>query len=95
MGDESQEVKLAVAVNDITWMKSTLTDVSEGMKSLQSAFETNAQQQSKTYATKEDLKVVADEVDKLKAWRWKMGGGVAIGSFVLGIAAEAWRGWKG
>lgn len=95
MADESQEVKLAVAVNDITWMKSTLTDVSEGMKNLQTAFEQNAQVQGKTYATKEDLKAVSDEVDKLKTWRNFVGGAMALCGFLAGLGIEAWRTWKG
>ena len=70
MGDESQEVKLAVAVNDISWMKTTLSDVSQGMKALQESFDKSAQ----AHATKDEVQRIRDDVDKLKARQYWFGG---------------------
>lgn len=77
VGDESPDVKLAVAVNDIDWMKQTMTDTRDAVKDLS--------EYVKTQATKQDMAVLEQRVRKLENWRnWLTGAYIVIaGLFVM------------
>lgn len=85
VGDESPDVKLAVAVNDIDWMKQTMTDTRDAVKDLS--------EYVKTQATKQDMAVLEQRVRKLENWRnWLTGAYIVIaGLFVM--AFEYGRQW--
>lgn len=98
MGEDTQEAKLAVAVNDIEWIKDSQKTTNALIQTMQTTLSQHMKEQTdraEKFATKEELKEVKRDVDKLKKWRWQVGGALALGTFVLGIAAEAWRSWKG
>ncbi|KPV42030.1 hypothetical protein [Alicyclobacillus ferrooxydans] len=98
MGQENQEARLAVAVNDIEWIKDSQRSTNRGIEQLQTTLTQYMKEQddrSEKFATKEELSIVRRDVTKLKEWRWKVGGGLAALSFLMGLAAEALRSWKG
>jgi len=81
---QSTEVTLAVAVRDIDWMKETMKDIRDGVKTLQ--------QREEQYATKKEVDDLRKEVDKLKGWRNWIMGAIALGGFVVGTASK-WKWW--
>ncbi|GLG01583.1 hypothetical protein Alches_16230 [Alicyclobacillus hesperidum subsp. aegles] len=91
MDEKSQEVTLAVAVTEISYIKETLKETNEDVKHLLRRMD----EQSQLYATKAELGDLKRDVEKLKTWRNYVGGGMALGGFLLGLVAEAWRSWKG
>lgn len=69
MADESQEAKMAVAVNDIEWIKESQRSTSRSIEQMQSTLSQHMKEQnerSEKFATKDDLNAVKSDVDKLK-----------------------------
>lgn len=92
MGDESQESKVAVAVNDIEWLKESQRSTNSGIAQLQLTLTQHINDQntrSNNFATKQELNAVKEDVDKLKAWRWKIGGALALIGVLLGYGIDA------
>ncbi|GMA64940.1 hypothetical protein NZD89_06030 [Alicyclobacillus fastidiosus] len=88
MGENSQEVQLAIATNDIIWMKATIADMNEGIKNLQEALERAIKTQDEKYATKVEVETVRKDVENLKQWRWKIGGALGLIGMVIGWVAS-------
>ncbi|WP_368780859.1 hypothetical protein [Alicyclobacillus fastidiosus] len=88
MGENSQEVQLAIATNDIQWMKATIADMNEGIKNMQEALEKALKAQDEKYATTE-VEALRKDVESLKAWRWKIGGALGLAGLIIGWIANA------
>jgi len=80
---EDESVKLAVAVNDINWIKETMTDTRDAVKELSVYIKA----QDEHSAKKEDLKSLEIRVSKLEGWQKYIKGALAV--IVLGITLLA------
>lgn len=77
--DEHGNVQLAVAVNDIEWIK-------KGIETLQTTMSNHIEQQDKRaqlFATKEEVKEVAHDVKSLKKWVYTVTGGAVVIVFLI------------
>ena len=98
VGEESQEAKVAVAVNDIEWLKESQRSTNRGIDQLQTTLSQYMKEQndrSEKFATKDELNAVRSDVDKLKKWRWQVGGAIAVIAVLLGLGEAAIRVLKG
>lgn len=92
MGDENQEARLAVAVNDIEWIKESQRSTNKGIEQLQTTLSQHMKEQNERagkYATKEDVNAIQADVDKLKA-KVYIFSGIMIVVGVLFKYAPAW-----
>lgn len=92
---ESPEVKLAVAVNDIEWMKKAMTDTQKAVTDLSSSVNSFMDAQETRVASKEDLRTLDQRVRKLEGWRnWLTGAYVVIVGFFV-MLFEYGKQWLG
>lgn len=89
--EEKLSVDLAIAINDIVWIKGTMENMNEGIKALQHSVDSLLQTQDVKYAKIEDLESLRQDVESLKKWRWRIGGALILAGILIGYAAEILR----
>ncbi|GMA59748.1 hypothetical protein NZD89_09390 [Alicyclobacillus fastidiosus] len=86
MPDESQDARIAVAVNDIDWIKESQRTTNRGLEQLQQTLSQHIKEQnerSEKFATKDELNVVKNDVDKLKMKVYVFSGVVTTIIFIV------------
>lgn len=89
--DESPEVKLAVAVTEIAWIKDTLGETRDTVKDLSSYIKS----QDERVARKDDLEKVEVRVRKLENWRNVITGAYIIAAGAIMLIFEYGKQWFG
>lgn len=81
---EDEAVQLAVAVNDIKWMKDTMTETRDSVKELSQYIKN----QDEKYARAEDVKELEHRVGKIEGRLKWYAGAIAVIIFGVTIVAE-------
>ena len=97
-GDENDAVKLAIAANDIAWLKDTATDTRDAVKELSQYIRNQDEKTAKSgdvVALDHRVEKIEGRVRKLENWRYWLTGAYVIIVGALVVIFEYGKQWFG
>lgn len=89
---ENQDTRLAVAANDIEWIKQSLRETRDAIEEIKDVMR-EQNERADQYATKEDVENIRRDAESLKTWRsWITGVIFTVGT-IAGALFEYGRQW--
>jgi len=90
--NHSPDTRLAVAANDIAWIKQSLKEIKEKQEELSDQIRAQNDRASE-FATKSDIEQLSKDVQDLQRWRSWLTGAYLVGAGIIGALFEYGRQW--